>query len=139
MASDSHGQGGDGRVGLETRGQRELSAEEREESRVTDAESVERLEKDSRGGREAVTHGAREEAEREQRLRRTETVGVGGGEGRESARGREKEMKWWSEVWRGVTVTSEQGLFLRKTRSRRLPALWVGGERWRERSKERRT
>ena len=40
-----------------------------------------RLEKDSRGWREAVTLGAREEGEREWRLWRTVTVWVGG-EGR---------------------------------------------------------
>ena len=92
--SEIHGQGGEARAGLETRGQRELSAEEREESRIKEAESVGRLEKDSRRGREAVTLGAREEGEREWRLRRTVTVWVGGeGEGG-GARGIEKEMKW---------------------------------------------
>ena len=60
----SHGLGGEARAGLETRGQRELSAEEREESRVEEAESVGRLEKASRGGRETVTLGAREEGDR---------------------------------------------------------------------------
>ena len=91
--SDIHGQGGVERVGLGTRGQRESSAEERDDSRVADATSVERLEKDSRGGREAVTQGVKEEGEREERLRRTEVVRVGGGGGGRS-RGREKEMKW---------------------------------------------
>ena len=56
-----HGLGVEARAGLETR---ELSAEEREESRKEEAESLGRLEKDSRGGREAVTLGAREEGER---------------------------------------------------------------------------
>ena len=41
-----------------------VKAEKREESRIEEAESVGRLEKDSRGGREAVTLGAREEGER---------------------------------------------------------------------------
>ena len=52
-----------------------------------------RLEKDSRGGREAVTLGAREEGEREWTLRQTvtERVGEGGGRG---ARGIEKKIKW---------------------------------------------
>ena len=63
-ASEIHGLGGEARAGLETRGQRELNAEEREESRIEEAESVGRLQKDSRGGREAVTLGAREEGER---------------------------------------------------------------------------
>ena len=57
-ASEIHGLGVEARAGLETR-QRDLSAEEREESRVEEAESVGRL-KDSRGGREAVTQGTRE-------------------------------------------------------------------------------
>ena len=61
--------------------------------RVEEAESEERLEKDSRGGREAVTLGAREEGDREWRLRRTVTVRVGG-EGGGGARGIEKEIKW---------------------------------------------
>lgn len=78
MALDIHGRGGDGRVGLETVGQRESRADVREESREVDAESVGRVVKDSRGGRAAVTDEAREEVEREQRLRRTDTVGVGG-------------------------------------------------------------
>ena len=91
--SEIHGLGGEARAGLETGGQRELSAEEREESRV-EAESGGRLEKDSRGGREAVTLGAREEGEREWRLRRTVTVRVGGEGGGRGARGIEKEMKW---------------------------------------------
>ena len=76
--SEIHGLGGEARAGLETRGQIELSAEEREESRIEEAESVGRLEKDSRGGREAVTFGAREEGEREWGLWRTVTVRVGG-------------------------------------------------------------
>ena len=75
--SEIHGLGGEARAVLETGGQRELSAEEREESRVEEAESGGRLEKDSRGGRETVTLGAREEGEREWRLRRTVTVCVG--------------------------------------------------------------
>ena len=66
----------------------------REESRIEEAESVGRLEKDSRGGREAVTLGAREEGRREWRLRRTVTVQVGGEGGGRGARGIEKEMKW---------------------------------------------
>lgn len=86
-----HGQGGDGWEGLGTRGQRESSAEERAESKVSDAGSVWRLVKVSRGGREVMTQGAREEGEREERLRRTEAVGVGGGGS--GAREREKEMK----------------------------------------------
>ena len=88
--SEIHGLGGEARAGLETGGQRELRAEEREESRVEEAESGGRLEKDSRGGREAVTLGARDEGERVWRLRRTVTVRVGG----RGARGIEKEMKW---------------------------------------------
>ena len=80
-ASEIHGLGGEAQAGLETRGQRELSAEEREESRIEEAESVGRLEKDSRGGREGVTLGAREEGEREWTLRRTVTVRVGGERG----------------------------------------------------------
>ena len=91
--SEIHGLGGEARAGLETGGQRELNAEEREESRIEEAESVGRLEKDSRGGREAVTLGAREEGEREWRLRRTVTVWVGGVGGGRGARGIEKEMK----------------------------------------------
>ena len=50
--SEMHGLGGEARAGLETRGQREISAEEREESRIEVAESVGRLEKDSRGQQE---------------------------------------------------------------------------------------
>ena len=92
--SEIHGLGGEARAGLETGGQRELRAEEREESRVEEAESGGRLEKDSRGGREAVTLGARDEGERVWRLRRTVTVRVGGEGGGRGARGIEKEMKW---------------------------------------------
>ena len=92
-ASGIHGLGGMG-CSSRPRGQRVLSAEEREESRIEEGESVERLEKDSRGGREAVTLVAREEGEREWRLRRTVTVQVGGEGGRWEARGIEKEMKW---------------------------------------------
>uniref|UniRef100_A0A0E9X781 Uncharacterized protein n=1 Tax=Anguilla anguilla TaxID=7936 RepID=A0A0E9X781_ANGAN len=42
--------------------------------------------------------------------------------------GREKKIKWWSDWCRGVTVGSEEEQFLRITRSRRLPALCVGGD-----------
>ena len=90
--SEIHGLGGEAQAGLETRGQRELSAEEREESRIEEAESVGRLEKDSSGGREAVTLGAREEGQREWRLRRTATVQVGGEGGVGGARGIEKAI-----------------------------------------------
>ena len=41
-----------------------------------------------------MTLGAREESEREWRLRRTVTVRVGGEGGGRGARGIEKEMKW---------------------------------------------
>uniref|UniRef100_A0A0E9W7V6 Uncharacterized protein n=1 Tax=Anguilla anguilla TaxID=7936 RepID=A0A0E9W7V6_ANGAN len=44
--SDIRGLDGDGRAGLGTRGQRESSAEERDEVRVEDAELVGRLEND---------------------------------------------------------------------------------------------
>ena len=56
-----HGLGWEGQAGLETRGRRVkgLSAEEREESGVEDAQSAGRLEKDSRGGREAETRSER--------------------------------------------------------------------------------
>ena len=66
--SEIHGLGGEARAGLETRGQRQLSAEEKEESSIEEAKSVGSLENDSRGGIEAVTLGAREEGEREWRL-----------------------------------------------------------------------
>ena len=85
--SEIHGLGGEARAGLETGGQRELSAEEREESRIEEAESVVR-------GRETVTLGTRDEGERGWRLRRTVTVWVGGEGGGRGARGIEKEMKW---------------------------------------------
>ena len=131
--SEIHGLRGEARSGLETGGQRELSAEEREESRIEEAESVGRLEKDSRGGR---LWGAREEGEREWRLRQTVTVWVGGEGGGRGARVIEMEMKWSSDICRGVTVGLEGEHFLTNTRSRRLPALWVGREDCREKSKE---
>ena len=60
------------------RTERDKCRGEREESRIEEAESVGRLEKDSRGGREAVTLGAKEDGESEWRLWRTVTVWVGG-------------------------------------------------------------
>ena len=87
-------------------------------------ESVGRLEKDRRGGREAVTLGAREEGEREWRLRRT-VIERGRRRGG-SKRDREGNWKWWSDICRGVTVGLEEKQFLMNTRSRRLPGL---GER----------
>ena len=92
--SEIHGLGVEARASLETGGQRELSAEDREESRIEEAESVGRLEKDSRGGRDAVTLWAREEGEREWHLRRNVTVWVGGEGGGGGAREIEKKMKW---------------------------------------------
>lgn len=74
--SDIQGLGGDVRGGFETGGQRESKAEERDERRVADAESVGSLEKDSRGGSEVVTVVAKEEGERERRLRRAEEIGA---------------------------------------------------------------
>ena len=41
--SETHGLGGEAQAGLETRGLKELGAEEREESRIEEAESVGRL------------------------------------------------------------------------------------------------
>ena len=53
-------------------------------------------------------------------------------------REREKVMKWWSDLSKGVTERLEGEQALENTRSRTLPALWVGGEGDRVMSNEER-
>ena len=68
------------------------------------ASSVDRRANDSGVGRAERTEEERSVGERERRLRREETMWVGGGsEGGEGIE-RENDMKWWSEPLRGVTV-----------------------------------
>lgn len=120
------------------RGHRESKEDEREDMRVVAASSGDSREKDSADGREERIVDERVEEDRWRRFRRQVTVD-GGRDGwvlEES--GREKEMKEWSDIWSGVTERLVVVQLLVKMRSRRLPALWVGGERVRVRSKEER-
>ena len=66
--SDNQEGGGEDCAGLEERGQRESKEDEREDSRVEEASSVDRRENCSGNGREARTDEARVEGERDFRL-----------------------------------------------------------------------
>jgi hypothetical protein len=75
--SSSHGAGGEDRAGLEDRGHRESKDAEREERRVEEAESGDRLEKVWAEGRDDRMEEERVAGERERRLGRRDTIRVG--------------------------------------------------------------
>ena len=124
------------RAGLVERGQSWSNADEIDERRDEVAVSGEREGKDSREGREEMTVEDRVEWLRVLRLRREVTVGRLVGLGGRVEREREKVMRWWSDRIRGVTERLRGEHALVNTRSRTLPALWVGGEGVSERSSE---
>ena len=78
---------------------------------------------DSRGGREERIEDEREEGFSDLRLRLVVMVGGLVGLGRWVEREREKVIRWWSDLSRGVTERLEGEQALENTRSKTLPAL----------------
>ena len=91
------------RAGLVERGQSWSNADEIEERKDEVAVSGERAGKDSREGREETIVEDRMEWLRVLRLRRVLTVRRLVGLGERVEREREKVMRWWSDLIRGVT------------------------------------
>ena len=121
--SVSHGLGVELLAGFMARGQSLSKEVERVVRRLEVAISVGRAEKVSLNGRADRMSEERVEGGRERRPGLYEKVlgGVGGLDFSISAR--EKDMKEWSDRWRGVTVVLVMLEFREKMRSRVLPAL----------------
>ena len=121
--SDSQGAGGYERAGLVEIGQCWSNADEIEERRDEVAVSGGREGKDSREGREERIEDESEVGFRDLRLRLVVTVGGLVGLGGRVEREREKVMRWWSDLIKGVTERLEGEQALENTRSKTLPAL----------------
>ena len=121
--SDSQGAGGHERAGLVEIGQCWSNADEIVERKDEVAVSGAREGNDSSGGREERIEDEREEGFSDLRLRLVVMVGGLVGLGRWVEREREKVIKWWSDLSRGVTERLEGEQALENTRSKTLPAL----------------